>query len=94
MRCSPGILDLPVIPTGGIGAVADNEHTMIELFAASLILQDAARVVLENGLVRLDCDGDGLLRHSSFERSLRLANFSGTSYVANLQDLAASARAR
>jgi len=94
MRCSPGILDLPILPIGSIGPVADNEHTMIEILATSLVLQDAARVVLENGLVRLDCDGDGLLRHSSFERSLRLANFSGTSYVTNLQDLGASAGAR
>jgi len=90
MRCSPGILDLPILPIGIIGAVADNEHTMIESLAASLVLQDAARVVLENGLVRLDCDGDGLLRHGGLERILRTADCSGTSHVANLQDLGAT----
>jgi len=89
VRSAPRILDLPIL-LASIGAIAHNEHPMIEVFAASFVCQDAARVVLEDSLVCLNCDRDGLLRHSGLERSFRLAYFGGASHVPNSDDLGAS----
>jgi hypothetical protein len=57
----PGVLDEPVLEAGsGVGAVASNEDGVVELSAASVAGQNTRFVVLEDGLVGLNGDGEGL----------------------------------
>jgi len=57
-RRAPGVLDDPVGGVGGgVSAIADDEHTVVELFAARGVRQDAARIELEALLVSFDGNG-------------------------------------
>lgn len=62
---APRVLDCPEVGrvggAGRLGAVADDEHAVVELLAAAL-REHAAAVQLEGALVGLHRDGDGLLR--------------------------------
>ena len=62
------VLDLVVL-LAALRAVADGEHAVVELRAAGRV-HDAARVVLEDALVRLDGDGDGLRDDGRLEADL------------------------
>ena len=62
---APRVFDLPVVGggvgAGGVGAVADEEHAVIDIGAAAGV-EDAAGVELERPLVGLYGDGHRLLR--------------------------------
>ena len=81
----------------GGGAVADEEHTVVELLAAGVGVLDAddtGLVGLESGLVGLDGDGDGADGNGGHEASLSLhvleASVLGNSLAGLLADAGAA----
>jgi hypothetical protein len=56
---SPGILDFPII-FATISAIANNQHTMVELCSTSRVIQDTTMVELKCTLVSLNRNRDGL----------------------------------
>ena len=55
----PGVLDEPVVHAILV-AVADDEHSVVEVGAAFARGDDTGRVLLEYGLASLNADGNGL----------------------------------
>mmetsp|Transcript_62021 Transcript_62021/g.192532 ORF Transcript_62021/g.192532 Transcript_62021/m.192532 type:complete len:251 (+) Transcript_62021:325-1077(+) len=67
----PGVLHPPIVDAVRVGAVAHEQHAVVELRAA-LLGQDAAAVELEGHLVRLDGHRHRLLGHGLHQRTLVL----------------------
>lgn len=57
---APGIFDEEVLGAVGVGAIANGESGMVDVFAATL-LDDAASVGSEAVVVGFDGDGDGFV---------------------------------
>jgi hypothetical protein len=82
---APTILHLPKLHAI-INAITDGKHAMVQILSARVIGEHTTCVVLEDRLVRLDGNGDGLLRDSGFQCHFRCG------HVSVLRDIADSKR--